>query len=285
MTRERLRRVVRTAANGRVDTPHLHADHHADHQVRHHSRRLSPWPAPRLSRRPTAHRPPRLWAAYVLGLAATQAQAAGGHHAVDDAAILDPGQCQVETWTDWRSRNPQGLVHVGPACRIGPVELGLNLERERSDSNGGRILRAGPQLKWAFAIDERLSVGVLATAGWQGTAPRQGRATSLRLASGSVVIPVTWQIDEHWRAHLDVGRDFHRAQPSTSHSGAAIEWSAFSSVSFVAERFREGGSNAWRAGLRWTPVQALSIDLSRARGLRADAPAWWTLGFTWAFAR
>ncbi|MDB5847914.1 MAG: hypothetical protein JWP29_1666, partial [Rhodoferax sp.] len=33
------------------------------------------------------------------GLAAgAGALAAGGHHAVDDAAILDAGQCELESW-------------------------------------------------------------------------------------------------------------------------------------------------------------------------------------------
>jgi hypothetical protein len=256
MTRERLRRVARTATNGRLDAP------------RFYPRR--PFHSPL---------PLRLWAAYLCGFAATQTHAAGGHHSVDDAAILDADQCQVETWTDRHARSSQGLLHIGPACRVGPIELGLNLEREHGGE--GRTVRAGPQVKWAFAINDSLSAGVLATAGWQSDA----HATALRFATSSIVIPVTWQIDDSWRAHINVGRDFHRAQSSTSHSGAAIEWSALPTVSFVAERFREGGNNAWRAGMRWTPVQALSVDLSRARGLRADAPAWWTLGLTWAFAR
>ena len=147
MTRERLRRVVRrTATATRLTAP------------RHYP-----------------HRPlPRLWAAYLCGLAATQTHAAGGHHSVDDAAILDAGQCQVETWTDQHANNAQDLLHVGPACRVGMVEIGLNLEREHGSE--GRTVRASPQVKWAFAIGDSLSAGVLATAGWQGDT----HATGLR---------------------------------------------------------------------------------------------------------
>jgi hypothetical protein len=29
----------------------------------------------------------------------------------------------------------------------------------------------------------------------------------------------------------------------------------------------------------------VNVDLSRARSLGAAAPAWWTLGLTWAFDR
>ena len=247
MTRERLRRVARTAtaarSNARPFSFHRPAPGHA-------------------------------WLATLCGLAAAQTHAAGGHHSVDDAAILDPGQCQVETWSGQR------LAHLGPACRVGPVELGLNLEREHHAD--GRTVRTGPQIKWAFALTDTLSTGVLASATWQRN---DNERTSLRLTDSSLVIPVTWQFDDQWRAHLNLGRDFHRAQPSTSHSGAAIEWAALPALSLVAERFREGGRNAWRAGLRWAAAPALNVDLSHARDLRHDGPRGWTLGLTWAFAR
>ena len=69
--------------------------------------------------------------AAVLGFALQEAHAAGGHHAVDDAAILEPGECQVETWADRERGGDRTLVHVGPACRIGPLEIGVNLDRTR----------------------------------------------------------------------------------------------------------------------------------------------------------
>ena len=40
--------------------------------------------------------------ACLLGLTG-HAYAAGGHHAVEDAALLEPGQCQVEFWHDRQS--------------------------------------------------------------------------------------------------------------------------------------------------------------------------------------
>lgn len=240
--------------------------------------------APRRTRPSLRQRAARLhaWtAAYLCGLAVTQTHAAGGHHAVDDAAIVDPGQCQIETWADRRDGERSGYapVHLGPACRVGPVELGLNLERERGSE--GRTVRAAPQLKWAHALSDDLGVGLLVAAAWERS-PERG---ALRYTGASVVVPLTWQIAEDWRAHFNLGRDLHRAQPSRSHSGLALEWTASQQLGFVAERFREGGASAWRAGLRWTPTDTLSIDLSRAHGLRADRPGWWTLGMTWAFRR
>jgi hypothetical protein len=40
---------------------------------------------------------------------------------------MEVGQCQFETWLeDGREHH---LQHLGPACRVGAVELGLNLDR------------------------------------------------------------------------------------------------------------------------------------------------------------
>lgn len=54
------------------------------------------------------------------------AQAAGGHPAVDDANLLEPGQCKLELWGERESGAARTLVHAGPGCRVGAVELGLS---------------------------------------------------------------------------------------------------------------------------------------------------------------
>ena len=60
---------------------------------------------------------------------AMQAHAAGGHHAVDDAALLDVGKCKVEGWLERETGGTRTLAHAGAGCRVGPVELGLNLDK------------------------------------------------------------------------------------------------------------------------------------------------------------
>ena len=64
-----------------------------------------------------------------------KAWAAGGHYAVDDAVILEPEACQVEFWIDKAADGRGTLLHAGPACRVGPVELGLNLDGVRTALN------------------------------------------------------------------------------------------------------------------------------------------------------
>ena len=42
----------------------------------------------------------RRWLLPALALAAAGARAAGGHHAVDDAVMIEPGLCEFETWAE-----------------------------------------------------------------------------------------------------------------------------------------------------------------------------------------
>ncbi|RYF01385.1 MAG: hypothetical protein EOO32_04190 [Comamonadaceae bacterium] len=206
-----------------------------------------------------------------------QAHAAGGHHAVDDAAILEPGQCEVETWIDRERHGPRSLVHVGPACRVGPVELGFNVDRTQL-SGQGAATAAGPQVKWAYPLTESLGVGVVVAA--------NGRDRTPRALTGVLVFPLTWQATDTVALHLNLGKDFRRGdEPDTRRSGAALEWAALPAWSFVAERFRESDTNHWRVGARHVLSEGLTVDLSRAQASQRRVPTWWTVGVTWAFDR
>ena len=208
-------------------------------------------------------------------LAGSWAHAAGGHHSVDDAAILDPGQCQVETWFDHAESGSAHLWHVGPACRVGPVELGLNFDAIRTDS-GERTSVGGVQVKWARPLTEKISIGAVVAAAWQDRSPH--------FVGTSVVIPLTWQATETLQLHVNAGRDFLADAPDADHAGVAAEWSASQQWSFVAERFRELHADRWRLGARRNLNEKISVDLSRAQGL-GHAPTSWTVGLNWVFDR
>ncbi|GAB3762024.1 hypothetical protein GCM10028796_13080 [Ramlibacter monticola] len=216
-----------------------------------------------------------VWAAAAQA-ASGLAHAAGGHHAIDDAAILDPGQCQVETWVDRHAANDRGLAHVGSACRLGRVELGLNLDRTRARAEND-VSATGVQAKWSRPLTDSLSVGLVLGATWQDRAPG--------FAGGTVVVPLTWQPHEQWMVHVNVGRDFLNGSADKDRGGAAVEWAPTPAWSFVAERFLENNGQFWRLGGRWQLNSSVNIDLSHARSLRGDGPRWWTLGANWVFSR
>lgn len=202
-------------------------------------------------------RPCGLALAALLGAAAH----AGGHFDVDDAGTLDPGQCQYEAWVSRVGKDPavNGL-HLGPACRVGPVELGLGIDRyaiagERS------VTWVGPQLKWTFygqAADAPLAAALSASATFDAT--RGGRA------GGQLVVPVSWRALDSLQVHANLGADWAVGTGArTVRGGLAAEWAMHPVVSLIAERNRAFDVWTTRAGLRFNLTPLISLDVSAAR--------------------
>src|SRR6478609_12199435 len=98
-----------------------------------------------------------------LAAGAEPALAAGGHHGVDDAAILEPGQCELESWFA-RANGGEKLVHAGTVCRVGPVELGFSGDYARLN-NGSETGWSVP-VKWAASVADGFSLGLSVTPFW-----------------------------------------------------------------------------------------------------------------------
>lgn len=200
--------------------------------------------------------------------------AAGGHFAIDDAALLDAGQCQVDAWFEAEARADRSLFHAGPSCGLGPVEVGLGWDRLRTDSADAATV-TNVQVKWAVGITETLSVGAAAAAYWQAASPRY--------LGASLVIPVSWRISDSLQTHLNLGKDFLYGGPSPTRAGFAVEWQPISGWVLIAERFRQFEGTFGRAGLRWEPSKALSVELSLADRWGGRSSPWWAFGVAWAF--
>ncbi|RYY91275.1 MAG: hypothetical protein EOO24_31755, partial [Comamonadaceae bacterium] len=163
---------------------------------------------------------------------------------MDDAGTLDPGQCQYEAWASRTGTEPatRGL-HIGPACRVGPLEVGLSVDRlavrgERS------VNFAGPQLKWTFfgqGANAPLAAALSASATFDIT--RGGRA------GGQVMVPVTWRALDNVQLHANLGADW--ALGSGAH-GAQAEWAVGERVSLIAERNRAFDQWTSRVGVRFS---------------------------------
>jgi hypothetical protein len=202
------------------------------------------------------------------------AQAAGGHHGVDDASILGPGECQIEVWAE---RSPSHrLAHAGPGCRLGPVEAGIGIDR-RTDTGSVTQTLCSPQLKWATPLTAELAVGAVWTLSWQQPAPRQ--------TARSLLLPVTWQPKPSLALHLNLGRDFPSDANRVTRRGAAVEWQAHPRWQGLAEWFEDGQRGNRRLGLRHSWSEQVSLDLSRADAVSRPRNLWWTLGVSWTFGR
>ena len=211
-----------------------------------------------------------------LSLLNLSAQAAGGHHAVDDASLLEVGTCKVESWAERETGGARSLHHVGSGCRVGPVELGLNLDKERQDGSDAAS-SFGPQIKWAYALTESLSIGAVASAKFNSGSPRY--------ASTTLVIPLTWRVTDTLSGNVNWGRNFLRGGLGQPRGGISLEWAPVSDFSLVAERFREAVNNATRLGARYALTPDIKLDISRTRSLNAGGVSWWTVGVGWEFAR
>ena len=196
--------------------------------------------------------------AAACGLAGTGAQAAG-HFDVDDAGTLDPGQCQYEAW--WGRTGPEPVIglHIGPSCRVGSVELGLNLDL--FSAAGMQWVVAGPQQNCNF-------FGAAAPAPWSA-ALSLGAAFDLTRggrAGGQFVLPVTWRPTGSLQIHANLGADWATGTGArTPRGGLAAEWALDDKVSLIAERSRAAGVWTSRIGGRFSLTPLISVDVSASR--------------------
>ncbi|RYF34158.1 MAG: hypothetical protein EOO26_05570 [Comamonadaceae bacterium] len=185
---------------------------------------------------------------------------------MDDAGTLDVGQCQYEVWGSRVGRDAavRGL-HLGPACRVGPVELGLGVDLLAT--RGERTTTyVGPQLKWTVFgqhADDRLAAAL--SIGTTFDATRGGRA------GGQFVIPLTWRALDNLQLHANFGADWAPGTGArTGRGGVQVEWALDQAVSLIAERHRAYDVWTTRIGARFSVTPSISIDLSAARIGRAE---------------
>lgn len=204
----------------------------------------------------TAGRARCLAAACLLAHAGAQA---AGHFDVDDAGTLEPGQCQYEAWWGRTGAEPVNVVHLGPACRVGPFELGLNIDR--LSVQGERTVAVGPQLKWNFygtASDAPFAAALSVGAVFDAT--RGGRA------GGQLVLPLTWRPSDRLQLHANLGADWATGSGArTPRGGAAAEWAIDEKLSLIAERSRASGFWTTRIGGRFSLTPLISIDVGLSR--------------------
>jgi len=195
----------------------------------------------------------------------------GGHFDVDDAIVLAPGRCQVELWA--LRGEAARLAHIGPACRVGPVELGLTADRVSGDAPGANI--AGAQVKWATELWPQIEIGVVASA---------LRDTTHAAELYTAYVPITWSVSDAVQLHANVGADRNGEGRRTSRLGIAGQWAIDDRFTLLAERFRLLDINATRVGTRIALGEQASIDVSGAR-ISGSGNRVWGLGLTIEFGR
>lgn len=199
--------------------------------------------------------------------------AAGGHHAVDDAAMLDAGNCKLDGW--WAAGPSSArTLRAGAGCRVGAVELGVGTERLRAD--GDTAHAHGVQVKWAHELQPGVGVGLSLAPSWQGR--------SAQAYQGSVVMGLlSWAAHPGLGVHLNLGRQVRHRDRDDTAGGVSLDWRLSADWQGMVERYRVDGQHLARAGLRWTPVKGWTLDTSRAQAMSGPRGSVWTLGVTREF--
>ena len=120
--------------------------------------------------------------------------------------------------------------------------------------------------------------------------------TTNQYAGAFLNIPATYMLNERLRFHLNAG--WLHSQPADAHFvfwGAAVEWTITQPLVLLAEVFGQAGPaprdlpslNDPRAqvGLRYTPVEAVDLDLIWGRNITGVRTDWITVGLTMRFAQ
>lgn len=200
---------------------------------------------------------------------------------VDDASITNPGDCQVESWTQRTASQTE--YWTLPACNVaGTWELAAGLGRVGPDLDGA--YRAGVvQAKTVFRPLEKNSWGIGLTIADQF---RQGTGAAGDL---SILIPVSVSLlDDQVLVHANAG--WLRAHDSGQHDGfwaTGVEWTVRPRLTLTLETYGTGRGHGFaQAGARLTVVpDRVSLDAGIGSRLgRIGTERYFTLGLTFAGA-
>ena len=213
--------------------------------------------------------------AAMFAFVGASAVAAGGHFDVDDASVLDVGHCQYEAWLARSPARSATLLHVGPACRVGPVELGATFDRTQHTREAGTWL--GTQLKWVVdPLIDRFSIGAAWNVAFDVT--NRGRPAH------TLYVPATWWAAERLWIHANAGIDWSPSGERMRRLGASVEWAATDIVTLIAERVTFSRDRTVRFGMRLSLNDKLAVDLSAARTGQRGARVF-TIGLNQDFKR
>jgi len=219
----------------------------------------------------------------------TQVNAAGGAFAVDDSEVGKPGECKVESWVSFAG-NSDFIAASAPACVVNlgrPVEFGVQAQRARSDGEWGTGLTLKTKTNLIPLEGSRFGLGISGSTSWDLTT---GDNTG-----GAINIPLTFAVSEPFKINLNAGW-LHESPGDLNWFtwGAGFEWAFTKPFTLIAEIYGQAGNppadtpNSVRnpraqAGLRYTPVDNIDVDLIYGRNITGEDANWVTLGLNVRF--
>ena len=213
----------------------------------------------------------------IVALVASVAVRAGQPLITDDAAVIDPKTCQLESWVrPFHDGRELGFV---PACNV--LE---NLEL----SAGGSRVRASGEVSSTFQLqgksvfvqpsgERRWALGAQAGAARDTGMPRGGPSFQTHFGRGLVSLYPT----EALEIDLNLGLANTYGSGTYALAGAALQYLVAERVQLLGELFKdEPGRGGTQVGVRFLAIpHRFEMYLSGGRRLGgAPAEAWATIG-------
>lgn len=214
------------------------------------------------------------------------AEAAGGAFTVDTADVLGPGTCKVDSWVS-TARNSDFSAVVNPACVFGaerPFELSVQTNRARADGEWSTTVT--PKLKTSLIPTEIGRFGFAAEVG-AGIDTATGENTSI-----FAYVPATLRLSETMRININTGWLWDRiADHHYFTYGVGFDWKLTDVFQWITEVYGQSGATdfsgvrrpRFQSGLRWRPVDAVSLDVLYGRNINGERSNWLTIGTTVRF--
>ncbi|MFN7183634.1 MAG: hypothetical protein ACK4MZ_05525 [Thermomonas haemolytica] len=216
-------------------------------------------------------------AGVALAWLAAGAVQAGSPMVVDDAGIVAPGSCQLESWV--RQARSGGEAWALPACNLGG-DLELTVGGAALSARGART--DGDVLAQAKTMLRPLEGG-----GW-GVALAAGGIRHLEAGTTDLYayVPATLSLaGDALLVHANLGwlREGTSRRDHLSW-GVGSEWQLAPRTSLLAETFgQDAGRPSWQAGIRqWLRPERLQLDATCGNRLGGGAgQRWVAIGLRW----
>jgi hypothetical protein len=214
----------------------------------------------------------RLFASVLAALLAILGQPSlAQQFVVDDAAITDPGACQIEAWLG------EAAAWILPACSplaSTEITLGLGYADQSHGAHIDRHVEYAAQAKVNVRADAPGAIGASVVAGF-GFRPF-AQATGMPLEGLFLYLPITYSLPgERAMVHLNCGWSYDVAGSKLHRAifGARTDLVLSNRLEITGEIFGEGADVGMQGGLRFLGVPDLFlVEVSYGAALTGVTP-------------
>ncbi|OYU09327.1 MAG: hypothetical protein CFE47_02975 [Pseudomonas sp. PGPPP1] len=214
----------------------------------------------------------------------SKAYAAGGAYVVDDGAVNDPGECNVDAW--YTANRHQGNINsqtLNPACTFSALpSVQWSAALSRASNAGDAETQVSPQIKAQVWSQQDFGLQLALSATSHFALDREHA-----FDGADFNVPLTWQPVEALRLNFNGGWTHAYNGGEQNHRltwGTGFEYQLIDALTLIGERYgQEGGDQAWQAGPRLHVGKFVDVDLVVGQSLSGDRKQWLTTGATLRF--